>query len=50
VVANEVKVLLLLKELYKKKTGQEWKPAAAAPEATKEKKEDVKPAEAKADG
>lgn len=48
VVQQEVKVLLLLKELYKKKTGQDWKPAA---EPQKEKKKEAeKPAEQKPDG
>ena len=51
-IGTEVKVLLLLKELYKKKTGQEWKPAAGAPEAPKveKKKEEAKPAAEKDDG
>ena len=49
-IGTEVKVLLLLKGLYKKKTGQEWKPAAA-PEIPKEKKkEEPKPAAEKEDG
>lgn len=43
----EVKALLLLKDLYKKKTGQDWKPteaaAAPAPPKSKEKKEEIKP-------
>jgi hypothetical protein len=31
IIDGEVKVLLLLKNLYKEKTGQEWKPANALP-------------------
>ena len=46
-ITNEVKVLLHLKDLYKKKTGQEWKPEAEVP---KEKKEEPKPAAVKEDG
>jgi len=50
-IGQEVKVLLLLKELYKKKTGQEWKPPVAAAEPVKEKKkEEVKPAADKPEG
>ena len=48
-IGLEVKVLLQLKELYKKKTGQEWKATAAPAEPPKEKKE-VKPEPVKADG
>ena len=48
-IGLEVKVLLQLKELYKKKTGGEWKPAAAPAEPAKAKKE-VQPEPVKADG
>ena len=42
-IGAEVKILLLLKDKYKKKTGQDWKPAGGdAP-----KKESKKPAEKK---
>ena len=50
-IGQEVKVLLLLKELYKKKTGHEWKPPVAAAEPVKEKKkEEPKPAADKPEG
>ena len=35
----EVKVLLRLKELFKKKTGQDWKPSSQAKPDSKKKKE-----------
>ena len=47
-IGEEVKVLLLLKSAYKKKTGQEWKPEAEPPK--KEKKENVKSEPPKGDG
>ena len=48
IIDREVAVLSLLKELYKKKTGADWKPKSAEP--PKEKKEEAKPAVEKADG
>lgn len=48
IIEREVAVLILLKELYKKKTGADWKPKSAEP--PKEKKEEAKPAVEKADG
>ena len=38
-IGVEVKVLLSLKELFKKKTGQDWKPPSQAKPDTKQKKE-----------
>jgi len=38
VIEAEVKVLLLLKNLYKTQTGQEWKPEGSAPKKAKEVK------------
>jgi len=49
-IGEEVKVLLLLKNCYKNKTGNEWKPANTPAEPKKEKKEPVKTEAAKADG
>jgi bifunctional glutamyl/prolyl-tRNA synthetase len=49
-VDTEVKVLLLLKDLYKKKTGADWKPKAAEPAKAEKKKEEAKPVTEKADG
>jgi len=49
-VDAEVKVLLALKELYRKKTGADWKPKTAEPAKTEKKKEAPKPEVEKADG
>ena len=49
-IGEEVKVLLLLKNCYKNKTGNEWKPANAPAEPKKEKKEPVKTEAPKTDG
>jgi bifunctional glutamyl/prolyl-tRNA synthetase len=41
IIDGEVKVLLLLKNLYKEKTGSEWKPATAAPKPAKQAKSET---------
>ena len=38
-IDTEVKVLLSLKDLFKKKTGQDWKPPSQAKPDSKKKKE-----------
>ena len=49
-IGEEVKVLLLLKSCYKKKTGNEWKPTNAPTEPKKEKKAPEKTEAPKVDG
>ncbi len=50
-IGAEVKVLLLLKEKYKAKTGNDWKPAADPAKAKKEEKKKPQPeVKEKADG
>ena len=50
VVDVEVKALLALKELFRRKTGSDWKPKSAEPAKVEKKKEAPKPEAEKPDG
>ena len=41
IIDGEVKILLLLKNLYKEKTGHEWKPESVAPKQSKQAKSET---------